>query len=176
MKGTAQLFSDATNGGSDDWATPQTFFDLLNAEFNFELDPCASAAFAKCAAFIPPEEDGLATSWEGMRAFVNFPYSDAEAWADKCILEADNNSLVVVLCAARTDTGWWQRLAARSSEIRFVKGRLSFVQQKLGKLPRGMSATFPSTVMVLSAAEWCEPVAPRCVLWDVPSSIRRGVK
>lgn len=29
---------------SDEWSTPQQFFDQLNEEFGFTLDPCASPA------------------------------------------------------------------------------------------------------------------------------------
>ncbi len=36
-------FSSAT----DDWATPQAFFDKLNDEFAFTLDVCASLSNAK---------------------------------------------------------------------------------------------------------------------------------
>ena len=28
---------------TEEWATPQAFFDELNKEFNFTLDPCATA-------------------------------------------------------------------------------------------------------------------------------------
>ena len=34
---TQIMFSSAT----DQWATPQEFYDKLNKEFNFTLDPCA---------------------------------------------------------------------------------------------------------------------------------------
>ena len=34
-----------------DWTTPQAFFDDLDAEFHFTLDPCASAGNAKCGKF-----------------------------------------------------------------------------------------------------------------------------
>jgi len=30
------------------WETPQDFFDKLNDEFNFTLDPCCSKETAKC--------------------------------------------------------------------------------------------------------------------------------
>lgn len=33
------MFSSKT----DQWATPQAFFDELNREFSFTLDPCADA-------------------------------------------------------------------------------------------------------------------------------------
>lgn len=31
-----------------DWATPMDFFNALDAEFHFTLDPCASPENAKC--------------------------------------------------------------------------------------------------------------------------------
>jgi len=38
-----------------EWATPQAFFDELNAEFNFTLDPCATSENAKCARYFTKE-------------------------------------------------------------------------------------------------------------------------
>ena len=55
------MFSSAT----DDWATPQDFFDKLDAEFNFTLDPCASESNHKCAKFYTKEQDGLLQNWGG---------------------------------------------------------------------------------------------------------------
>lgn len=47
------------------WATPKDFFDSLNEEFNFTLDPCALPENAKCAKFYTPEDDGLLQDWGG---------------------------------------------------------------------------------------------------------------
>ena len=33
---------------NDSWETPQDFFDKLNEEFNFTLDPCATHDNHKC--------------------------------------------------------------------------------------------------------------------------------
>lgn len=41
------------------WCTPQDFFDKLNSEFGFVLDPAATNKTAKCALFYTPEMDGL---------------------------------------------------------------------------------------------------------------------
>src|ERR1041384_6738974 len=51
---------------TDLWATPQSLFDELNAEFGFTLDVCALPENAKCAAFFTPEIDGLAQEWRGV--------------------------------------------------------------------------------------------------------------
>lgn len=42
-----------------EWATPQDFFDKLNAEFRFNLDPCATKENAKCKNFFTEKDDGL---------------------------------------------------------------------------------------------------------------------
>ena len=56
---TALMFSSKT----DLWATPQDFFDSLNDEFNFTLDPCANPQNAKCSKFYTLENDGLKQNW-----------------------------------------------------------------------------------------------------------------
>lgn len=55
------LFSSAT----DVWATPQDLFDKLNAEFDFNLDPCALPENAKCKKYFTPEINGLTQCWGG---------------------------------------------------------------------------------------------------------------
>lgn len=56
---TSVMFSSAT----DLWATPQSFFDQLDAEFHFNLDPCATPENAKCTKFFTKEIDGLRQNW-----------------------------------------------------------------------------------------------------------------
>lgn len=48
-----------------EWATPQAFFDKLNEEFHFTLDPCSTHENAKCANHYTIEEDGLSQNWGG---------------------------------------------------------------------------------------------------------------
>lgn len=59
---------------TDMWATPQDFFDTLNKEFSFTLDPCASKENAKCEKFFTEEQDGIKQNWDGERVFCNPPY------------------------------------------------------------------------------------------------------
>jgi hypothetical protein len=54
----AALFTSA----SVEWATPQAFFDKVNAEFNLNLDVAATPANAKCARYYTAEQDGLSLS------------------------------------------------------------------------------------------------------------------
>ncbi len=62
MKGDltmAQLSKALFSSTKEDWATPQDFFDKLNEEFHFDLDPCADAENAKCKEYFTKEENGL---------------------------------------------------------------------------------------------------------------------
>ena len=53
------------SSNTDDWATPQLFFDNLNKEFNFTLDPCSSDKNHKCDKYYTIEDNGLEKSWGG---------------------------------------------------------------------------------------------------------------
>ena len=44
MKNLDVMFSSKT----DLWSTPQDFYNELNKEFNFSLDPCSTHENAKC--------------------------------------------------------------------------------------------------------------------------------
>ena len=52
---------------TDEWATPQDFFDQLNKEFHFTLDPCANEQNHKCKKFYTKEQDGLSRDWGAHR-------------------------------------------------------------------------------------------------------------
>ena len=51
---------------SDEWATPQSFFEELNEEFHFTLDPCANSENHKCDKWFNKEQNGLSADWGGM--------------------------------------------------------------------------------------------------------------
>ena len=63
-----------TSSRSNEWETPQDFFDKLNREFHFTLDPAATPENAKCKNFYTAENDGLTQDWSGERVFCNPPY------------------------------------------------------------------------------------------------------
>ena len=48
-----------------EWATPREFFNKLNEEFHFNLDPCSTHENAKCVKHYTIEEDGLSQDWGG---------------------------------------------------------------------------------------------------------------
>ena len=128
---------------SDMWSTPQKFYDKLNDEFNFTLDPCATKDNAKCDNFFTVDDDGLKQDWSGNIVFCNPPYGRAiKDWVKKSYEESlKNNTTVVMLIPSRTDTIYFHEFIYSKAEIRFIKGRLKFGDAK-------NSAPFPSIVVI----------------------------
>lgn len=125
---------------TEEWYTPQDFFDALDVEFAFTLDPCATKENTKCTKFYTQEEDGLSKDWSGERVFCNPPYGRAiGGWVEKCA--RGGSELAVMLIPARTDTKWWHEYIQGKAEVRFIKGRLKFGGSK-------NSAPFPSAVVI----------------------------
>lgn len=147
MKGQKTLFSSK----SDEWATPQAFFDKLNAIYNFTLDPCASFSNHKCEKYYSIGDDGLSHDWTGEVVFCNPPYSNIRAWVEKSITYIGKTipTTIVMLIPARTDTFWfhsyiWSEakgMPYTGIEVNFIRGRLKFGDNL-------NSAPFPSMLVV----------------------------
>tara|TARA_Y100001938_G_scaffold151067_1_gene245639 strand:- start:2418 stop:2912 length:495 start_codon:yes stop_codon:yes gene_type:complete len=131
---------------SNEWETPKDFFDKLNWRFGpFTLDPCATEDTAKCSSFYTIKDDGLTKNWNDNVVFVNPPYGrEINSWIKKSFDESKNeNTTVVMLIPARTDTRYWHDYVMKAKEVHFVKGRLKFGDST-------NSAPFPSAVVVFS--------------------------
>jgi site-specific DNA-methyltransferase (adenine-specific) len=132
------MFSSAT----DQWPTPQAFFDLWAARFAFDTDVCADADNAKCSRFFSVEDDGLEQSWAPAVCWMNPPYGrEIGKWVRKACEESLKGATVVCLLPARTDTAWWHDYVIPHAEVTFVRGRIKFGGAKSG-------APFPSAVAV----------------------------
>jgi hypothetical protein len=83
--------------GKHYWLTPPALYAQLNAEFNFDFDPCPHP--------LPPDFDGLTCEW-GLRNYVNPPFGSIihegkkkgpTAWVRKAIIEQQKGKLVVLV-------------------------------------------------------------------------------
>ena len=129
---------------SNEWDTPQDFYDKLNKEFGFNLDPCSTHDNTKCKKHFTQEEDGLLQDWGGHIVFMNPPYGrNIHKWVQKAYEESKKpDTTVVCLIPARTDTSYWHDyIFGKAADIRFIRGRLKFGNSK-------NAAPFPSAVIV----------------------------
>ena len=132
-------YSSKTN----EWSTPQDFFDELDKEFNFTLDPCATRENAKCTKYFTVEDDGLKQDWSNDVVFMNPPYGrEIKYWVQKAYEESLKGATVVCLIPSRTDTKYWHDyIFGKADDIRFLRGRLKFGGSK-------NSAPFPSAIII----------------------------
>lgn len=126
---------------SDNWATPKTFYDALNAEFHFDYDPCPLNG-----------RGGLDVEW-GKRNYVNPPYSRKlkEAFVKKAIEQASKAKLCVLLLPVSTSTALFHdHIKPNAKEIRFVRGRISFegINTFGKKVGKGSSPMHDSMIVV----------------------------
>lgn len=127
---------------SGEWETPDALYTVLDKEFNFTLDVCATPRNAKCPNYYSGIE-GLFKPWQGV-IWCNPPYGrEIGNWISKGLGAARDGAIVVMLVPSRTDTRWWHDYCMKG-KIRFLKGRLYFTNDE-GKTGR---ATFPSAIIV----------------------------
>jgi len=107
-------------GNGDDgkhyWLTPPALYATLNAEFNFDFDPCPHP--------LPSGFDGLTCEW-GKSNYVNPPFGSIihqgkkkgpTAWARKAVLECAKGKRVVLVYPI--DKWVLMLLAATGSQVR----------------------------------------------------------
>jgi len=106
------------DGTHDNWKTPDSFYNALNEEFDFDFDPCP--LFSKI--------DGRDIEW-GERNFVNPPYSRRlkESFINKALEESKKGKLCVLLLPVSTSTKIFHDvIKPNATEIRFIRGRIKF--------------------------------------------------
>lgn len=106
---------------SDNWATPSNIYDALNAEFNFDFDPCPLNHDTS-------KWDGLNIEW-GNSVFINTPYSRKlkEAFVRKALEESMKGKVCVLLLPVSTSTKLFHEvIQPNAKEIRFVYKRIKF--------------------------------------------------
>ena len=130
-----QKGKDRTSGGGrDDYETDTEFFDIVNHEFNFQIDFAASNFNAKCKHFFSKETDSLSVQWchhiaEYSYGWLNPPYSRGVGpeFIKKCYEESQHGVGSVVLVHTCTDTKYWrEHVWNKAAEVRHIQGRLRF--------------------------------------------------
>ncbi len=156
----------------DDWETPDELICILNREFGvFDLDPAATLDNRKAKCWYgpdqadPDERDGLTCSWWG-NVYVNPPYGRGvvNRFVEKCYNEVfwGRVDVVVALLPASTSAAWWHQWVMQATEIRLLKGRLTYKGAP-------SAATWDSVIVIWRRNQlgWC-----RVTGWDW----KKGVK
>ena len=111
---------------NQEYATPWALFNKLDKEFCFTLDVCANESNYKCPKYFTEEDNGLQQDWQNNVCWMNPPYKTMKEWIKKAYKESrKDNTTVVCLIPARTNTKWWHKYCMKG-EIRFIEGRPKF--------------------------------------------------
>ncbi len=163
-----------------DWQTPPELFHVLDGEFNFGWDAAATADsnvlllrkrtcvldyhryFGPDHLLDPKCRDALTANWISGQGpyFLNPPYGREQiAFIRKAEEESRFwGSTVVCLLPARPDTiVFHEVIMPAAAEVRFLKGRLTFVGADA-------PARFPSMIVVFDIARRTGGARVRC--WD----------
>lgn len=145
------------SSNSEEWETPSNLFEELNNEFQFDTDLCASDKNAKCSHYIKKGSSYYNTGLDrndtlpyvGKSAFMNPPYGRkiGEFVRKAYLLAFRDKKTVVCLLPARTDTKWWHNYCMKADEIRFLKGRVKFINPD-NRNAKLQSAPFPSAIVI----------------------------
>ena len=113
---------------SDEWRTPPEFFAACAKEFGpFDMNAAATSESALCQRYFTIADDALVQDWGTATVWCNPPYSALAAWVEKACRAARAGATVVMLVPASTDTGWWHDGVSAATEVRFLRGRLRFL-------------------------------------------------
>lgn len=119
----ADFDSNRFRSNNQNGETPDDLFSLLDSEFHFTRDVCASLENSKCTEFWSEENSCLDKTWDGVN-WMNPPFKNMKKFIQKAF-EQRHNAVTVCLIPARTNTKWWHEYCMKG-EVLFICGRLKF--------------------------------------------------
>jgi site-specific DNA-methyltransferase (adenine-specific) len=137
------MIKASKTGYSDKWSTPPEVLEPLQKEFQFNYDPCP-------ITWKEGDSDALLTDW-GTRTFCNPPYSKVSEFVKKASDESQKGKLVVLLINVATDTKWFHEYIYNKADIRFVKGRIKFINPSDPK--KRVPAPRPSMIVIFNPSQ-----------------------
>jgi len=122
----------------DLWQTPPSFYKRIDEEFNFAIDVAASKHNHLAPFYIDEQMNALGDNvWPSVACWCNPPYSNIGPWVDKAVEAARGGATVVMLVPSDTSVKWFKRAWDTASEMRFISGRISFINADTGKPVNG---------------------------------------
>jgi len=133
----------------NEWDTPIHFFNKLDKEFGFTLDPCCRKDTAKCTKYYTIHDNGLNKDWSRDVVFMNPPYGGHTGdWVNKAYRESLRGAVVVCLIVSSTDRSYWHEyIFPFAAQIRFIRGRISFGNSK-------STAPFASAIIIFDKKQY----------------------
>jgi len=148
-----------SSGSRDDWETPDDFFQALHEEFGFTIDACANQHNHKLERYCSPASSAFGNDFRGETVWCNPPYGKVAKRFARMAYEgaAAGDETWVLLVPPRTDAAWWHEYMMRATELRFVRGRIAFLEDGVPKDDN----RHPSVLAVFVAGRVDRALGPR---------------
>lgn len=108
---------------SDVHETPDRVYDLIEEYWGYTKDDM----FDPCP--IKPQWDGLKIRWHKIN-FVNPPYTLLKEFVTEAIHDSKLGNKTIMLLPAKTDQQWFHDILSREYEIKWIRKRLKFKNNK----------------------------------------------
>lgn len=130
--------SNTSESIRDLWQTPIALFNNLNKEFNFVCDVAADHENKLCKMYFDESVSALGVKCNWLESnWCNPPYSNIMPWVNKARIEHEKGKTIVMLVPADTSVKWFKEAYNSCNEVRFISGRLSFVNAETQKPASG---------------------------------------
>lgn len=120
----------------DLWQTPKEIFNKLDNEFLFVCDVAASDKNSLCRNYFSESISALDRNWDKVN-WCNPPYSDITPWVSKAIEQHNKGETIVMLVPSDTSVKWFKLAYESCNEVRFISGRISFINADTQKPVNG---------------------------------------
>lgn len=126
--------SNTSENIRDLWQTPLPIFESLNKEFNFVCDVAASRENKLCNMYFDEDGNALDVNCNWFKSnWCNPPYSNITPWVQKAKVEHEKGKTIVMLVPADTSVKWFKEAYNSCNEVRFISGRLAFINTETQK-------------------------------------------
>lgn len=126
--------SNTPESSRDLWQTPINLFNQLNKEFNFACDVAASRDNRLCKMYFDEAGNALDPMCDWFKSnWCNPPYSKILPWVQKARIEHEKGKSIVMLVPGDTSVKWFKEAYESCNEVRFISGRLSFINAETQK-------------------------------------------
>lgn len=116
----------------DLWQTPVEIFKSLDKEFEFACDVAADHHNALTHDYFTEIDSAFENNWFKTN-WCNPPYSNILPWVQKAKIEHEKGKTIVMLVPADTSVKWFKEAYNSCNEVRFISGRLAFINTETQK-------------------------------------------
>lgn len=122
-----------------DYATPPGVVRACEEKFGqITFDLAAHAGNAKHTRYFTEKDNSLVQDWHKIPGvlWLNPPYNDIGAWAEKCWIESQLGAKVLFLVPASVGANWYRDFVHGKATVYFMNGRIKFAGPDADPYPK----------------------------------------